>query len=41
MALATIYPNGVNEITIPATESIAISNFGGGIAKSLMLKPLL
>lgn len=33
MALATIYPNGVNEITVPATESIAISNFGGGIAK--------
>lgn len=32
MALTTIQPNGVNEITIPATESIAISNYGGGIA---------
>ncbi len=32
MALTTIYPKGVAEITIPATESIAISNYGGGIA---------
>lgn len=33
MALAKIYPNGINEIDVPATESIAISNYGGGIAK--------
>ena len=32
MALSTIYPNGVNEIDVPATQSIAISNYGGGIA---------
>lgn len=33
MANKTIYPHGVAEVTVPATESIAISNFGGGIAK--------
>ena len=32
MAISTIYPNGVNEVVVPATQSIAISNFGGGIA---------
>lgn len=32
MAISTIYPNGVNEVIVPATQSIAISNFGGGIA---------
>jgi hypothetical protein len=32
MALSTIYPNGVIEIDIPATQSIAVSNYGGGIA---------
>lgn len=33
MAVNTIYSNGVKEILVPATESIAISNYGGGIAK--------
>lgn len=33
MSISTIAPNGTKEITIPATESIAISNYGGGIAK--------
>lgn len=33
MALTTIYPNGIAEISIPATQSIAISNYGGGIAR--------
>lgn len=32
MAISTIYSNGVNEVIVPATQSIAISNFGGGIA---------
>ena len=32
MAISTIYQNGVNEVVVPATQSIAISNFGGGIA---------
>ena len=33
MAEGTIYPQGVKELLVPATESIAINNFGGGIAK--------
>jgi hypothetical protein len=33
MAQAIIYPQGVAEITVPASQSIAISNFGGGIAR--------
>jgi len=33
MANQTIYPQGTNDITVPAAYSIAISNFGGGIAK--------
>lgn len=33
MAISTIYPNGQAEIDVPATESIAIANYGGGIAK--------
>lgn len=33
MANKTIYPQGIAEILVPATESIAISNYGGGIAK--------
>ena len=33
MANKTIYLNGSLDVTVPATESIAISNFGGGIAK--------
>jgi outer membrane lipoprotein SlyB len=33
MANETIFPQGTAKITVPATESIAISNFGGGIAK--------
>lgn len=37
MALNTIYPNGTATIDIPATESIAISNYGGGIAKIFYL----
>lgn len=32
MALTTIHPNGTSTVTVPATESIAISNYGGGIA---------
>ncbi|MGW8300416.1 MAG: hypothetical protein ACWGNO_00025 [Desulfobacterales bacterium] len=32
MALKTINPNGQVVVEIPATESIAISNYGGGIA---------
>lgn len=32
MALTTIYPNGTSTVNVPATESIAISNYGGGIA---------
>ena len=30
MANKTIYLNGSFDVTVPATESIAISNFGGG-----------
>ena len=33
MANVTIYPQGVAEVTVPATQSIAITNYGGGIAK--------
>jgi hypothetical protein len=33
MAQNTIYPQGTVEVTVPAAQSIAISNFGGGIAK--------
>lgn len=33
MTINTIYPNGIKEITVPATESIAIANHGGGMAK--------
>lgn len=33
MALATIFQNGVNEIDVPPTQSISISNYVGGIAK--------
>lgn len=33
MASLTINPYGLHEITVPAGESIAISNYGGGIAK--------
>jgi hypothetical protein len=33
MSQTIIYPQGVAEITVPAAQSIAISNFGGGIAK--------
>lgn len=37
MATKTIYKNGYEDITVPATESIAISNYGGGIAKIFYL----
>lgn len=33
MASQTIYPGGYAEIDVPATQSIAITNYGGGIAK--------
>lgn len=33
MAQTVIYPQGVAEITVPAAQSIAVSNFGGGIAR--------
>lgn len=33
MATKTIYPNGNAIFTVPATQSVAISNFGGGIAQ--------
>jgi hypothetical protein len=33
MAQTIIFPQGTAEITVPASQSIAISNFGGGIAR--------
>ena len=33
MASKTIYPQGIAEINVPASQSIAITNYGGGIAK--------
>jgi len=33
MGNVTIYPRGTADITVPAGQSIAISNFGGGIAQ--------
>jgi len=33
MGNVTIYPKGTADITVPAGQSIAISNFGGGIAQ--------
>lgn len=33
MASTTIYPQGNAEFIVPATQSVAISNYGGGIAK--------
>jgi hypothetical protein len=33
MAQETIYPQGTAIFDVPATQSVAISNFGGGIAK--------
>lgn len=33
MANKTIYPKGAAEFTVPASQSVAISNYGGGIAQ--------
>jgi hypothetical protein len=33
MAQKTIFPQGTVEVTVPAAQSIAISNYGGGVAK--------
>lgn len=33
MANQTIYPRGSKDISVPSSQSIAISNFGGGMAK--------